>query len=110
MKLFTTKKEQWFDYPAQKGIKFLIRPLSIYDFDQIPTENYLEKMSPRTFANMVSNVLLNWEGIEANGKPAECNTENKLMLIDQNLEVANFVIGKASELKQSALSEEEVKN
>jgi hypothetical protein len=110
MKILNQKKEKWFDYPAEKGIKFLIRPLSIYDFDQLPTENYLDKITPKNFAKIVSNVLLDWEGVEAEGKPAKCNEENKLALIDQALEVANFILNKASELKTDQLKDKDLKN
>lgn len=59
------------------------------------------------------HMIEDWKGITINGKPAECNRENKKMLSDCSTDHANFIMEYAmsvANFQDKEVTEEEVKN
>jgi len=102
-------KGKWFTYPKDKSIELLIRPLSIYDFNKLPSESL--EITPEEFGNFASNLLLDWKGIiDEKGKPLKCDEDNKKLLADHDQELASFIMNMAAELKNDVITDKEVKN
>jgi len=54
---------KWFEY--EPGERYKLKWFSGYDLKGLKDEAYLNEN------------LINWEGVESDGKPIECNEENK---------------------------------
>lgn len=106
----TKMKGTWFDYPEDKEVKFLIRPISVFSLKKMPSEENAG-VTPQDYWNMLNHSLMDWKGINDNGKPIECNIENKKAVLDIEQNYGNFIIITATKLRnESIISEKETKN
>ena len=102
-------KGTWVEYPTDPSVEIKIKPLSIYDFDKLPSEDV--DITVKEFAGFLVKLVVDWKGIcDEKKKPLECNEENKKIISDHDQELAAFIINKASELKASIVTDDEVKN
>jgi len=102
---------QWKDFNPE--VKILVRPLSMYTLERLPSDTANFEMSPSEIKNMVTKLIVDWKGIvDENGKELPCNDENKGMVIDYVEMIGPFVMDAASELKEGAgiVKEKESKN
>ena len=99
----------WVQYDADKSVELKIRPLSIYDFDRLPSEEH--EITVKEFSAFMTKLLVDWKGIlDEKKKPLKCDDENKKLLSDHDQDLSVFVINKATELKAKVITDEEVKN
>ena len=93
MKINTkSDKGIWFDYPEDEEVKFLIRP---YPMSQLN----LELSEVEAGLNELQYCLVDWKGMyDEEGKPLECNKDNKTYIFDYYLKVRAFVKEKITEL------------
>jgi len=111
MKVINKKasKGTWVKYPKDKSIELLVRPLSIYDFDKLPSEDM--EITPKEFGKFCEGLLVDWKGfVDEDGKALKCTDENKRILSDHDQEIAAFVINTAAELKSAVVTDTEIKN
>jgi len=105
----------WVKYPedSKDPAEFLIRPISIYTFQKLPSEKEGLDLTADSYWEMVNYILLDWKGVgDEDGNELECNLENKKAFSAVDQEASLFLINKANEIqsKTDAISEQAVKN
>ena len=100
---------QWFDYPKIEGIKFKIRPTSLYALKKTPGESIEIDLTDMPI--LFDYVLMDWKGIgDEKGKQLKCNQKTKLALLNQAPDMVTFVLETAGKMRSDTIPEEEVKN
>lgn len=110
MRKFNTKniKGKWITHPEDKEVQVRIRPFSLFSFTKIPTE---ENVDMSQFWGIFNYCVLDWKGfVDSNDKPMKCTEENKRIVFDYDQDIILFVVNEASEMRESVVSEKEVKN
>ena len=99
----------WVEY-KDTGAKIQIRPFSVFANNSLPSgQDAAEQISE--FWKIYNYVVIAWEGIvDEEDKVFECNDENKKILYDYDVELRSFIIDAALKVRQSVVSEDELKN
>jgi hypothetical protein len=100
---------QWIT--TENGLKFKIKPISLFsNLFPNPSENDQEKQL-KTNYELFNTAVSDWEGIyDEKETPLECNPENKKIIFDFDHPLAQEVVTKAFELRNSIISKEEAEN
>ena len=112
MRNYDLKKTKgvWFEFPADKTMKFLIRPLSIFALKRLPKDEN-DEFSPQEYWTVLNNSLIDWKGILEGGQPVKFNEENKKTILDLDQDISAFIVKKATELREQAVvPDKEAKN
>jgi len=89
---------QWIKFDEDESVELLIRPLSLYYFQKLPSGDI--QLSSDQFGKLFCQLLVDWKGIyESDDVLMPCTDENKLLVADHAQNIASFVISKASDLK-----------
>ena len=97
---------EWFDFNDE--LKLFIKPVGYFDIE-IPSA--LQGDADRQKAaeiSMLTKALVDWKGVEDDGKPVECNDEAKRIALNHYPSIRNFVAEKMLKLQNKI--EEELKN
>ncbi len=131
-------KPVWVDYEVfdENGnkiadAKFLLKPLSMSEMDKISKQatirvkkpvidkgrkrfEIVEELDYSKFVKLMFDAICkDWEGIEdENGNKIECTKENKEIIADNYVGIANFCIEEANKISEmlAQKTEEEIKN
>ena len=100
----------WVPYKKYKGIKFLIKPVSLFSMNTIPSDE--KKFNVEGFWDMFNASLINWEGVvDDDNKVLVCDEANKKLLFDFDQEIAGFVSTECMKLREKVVvTENEAKN
>lgn len=111
MKNFNTKplKGLWYTYPKDKDIQVLVRPFSLFSMNTMPSEDAKE-VNIKDFYNNFEYVVLDWKGMNIDGKPAKCRPEDKKFIYENFQELVGFVIESSMKARESIISEKAIKN
>ncbi len=132
------EKATWVDYEVfdENGnkiadAKFLLKPLSMSEMDKISKQatirvkkpvidkgrkrfEIVEELDYSKFVKLMFDAICkDWEGIEdENGNKIECTKENKEIIADNYIGIANFCIEEANKISEmlAQKTEEEIKN
>jgi len=97
----------WITFPEDKEVQIKIKPFSLFSMIKDPNN---ESYNAETFWAIFNHIVLDWKGVQSDGKKLECNEENKKFVFDYDQPIALFVINESSAMRTQIISEKELKN
>ena len=110
MKKYNIKniKGKWVDFPDDKEVKLLLRPFSLFSFTKVPSDDSID---PKEFLPIFSYCVIDWKGfVDSDNNKLKCNDENKKIVFDYDQDIVIFVINEAGKIRDSVITEKEIKN
>ena len=101
-------KGVWTKFPDDEEVSLLLRPFTLFSFTKMPSD---DSFNIKEFWSVFDYCVLDWKGfVNAEDKVLECNTESKRMVFDYDQDIVLFVISETSKLRDSIVTEKELKN
>lgn len=106
---YESKQAVWIDFDKAQGVAFLIAPVG----NPAATEKLISlagddlraqrKIAPAVYIEaMIGTVLLDWRGLDQDGKPFSFSHENARTLLSQSEAIRDFISEKSLELDSQA--------
>lgn len=99
---------QWITHPDDKSLQFEVRPLNLFNMNNIPT---VDNIAPEQVWDWFNYICMNWKGyVDENDKPLVCDEDNKKLVFNFDQEIVGFVIEESNKLRESIVEGKEAKN